>query len=618
MPDPSHIPPWNPPQAPVRRGVATRNRVLLAATTVLVLAGLFLSTHSGLLETLARSPADSYYNELVDGFRSGHLWMAKPVPPELARLPDPYDPEANHPFRVPPTLAEDASLYHGRFYLYFGVAPAVLLFWPFRVLTGHYLLHRTAAFLFTAVGVLCASLVLRDLRRRYFPHAGAVALAAGILAIGLGSGFPILLARSDVYEVAVTCAYALVTAGLYCIWRALHSDERSIAWLAAAALAFGLGVAARPTVLFSAAVLILAARACAGRGNSAGKRGGLGCLIAIAAPLLVVGLALMVYNYQRFGSPFDFGQRYQLSGIRQDRGHQFGLSYLAFNFRLYFLEPFRRTTRFPFIAHVVPPLGPGVPEGPFPPFGVLPNFPFALFALALPLAWRIGAGDGEPGNRLSPFLTCSVCLFAIPALVTCLFFGSTTRYEMEFIPELMFLAAIAVLALESVPHLASAVRALWITLLVFSVSVSLLASLHRRALEETYFGSTLSDLGRTDEAIAAFRTALRIEPYSADARNDLGVALARAGRLSEAMPEFEEAARLNPDRADVHNNLGNGFVQLGRLDDGIAQYREALRIEPRNARSHFNLALALYQSGRRPEAEAEYKQAVALDPSLAR
>lgn len=600
-----------PPSAsalPGRPVPPRRERLLLALAAALVLAVFAASAHSGLLETLeARAPLN-YYNQLVEGFRTGHLYLARTVPAGLARLPDPYDPVANHPYRNAPIPAEDLSYYHGRFYLYFGAAPAVLLFWPWVALTGNYLLHRQAACLLCALGFLFSAALLRGLARRYFPAAGPWPLAAGFLAMGIASGLPIMLERSDVYEVAVGCGYALAMLGLCAVWRALEDPARASRWLAAGGLAFGLAVASRPNLLFAAAVLLVPIwvfrKAAPGR-----------LLAAAVLPMVLCGLGIMAYNRARFGSVFDFGQRYQISGIRQDLGHQFGPRYLWFNFRIYFLEPFRWHSRFPFVGIITPPKGPGAPEGPFPPFGVLPNLPFALLALALPAAWRIGGPD-RPALR--PFLIAALIFFAAPAAVALLFFGSTTRYEMEFLPELMLLAAIGVLAVEASPLRPGWFRPAWTALLAVSVAVSLLASLHRFALERCYIGSTLADMGREPEAITQLRSALKVEPGYADARVDLGVALARSGRLPEAMGEFEEAARLDPNRADVHDNLGNGFVQLGRVQEGIDQYRQAIRIKPDSARTHYNLALALLAVGQRADAREEYQRAVALDPSLAR
>jgi len=589
--------------------------VALGSVCALVLVIFWASAHSGLLEVLGGSPTQSYYNLLVEGFQDGRLSLRKAVPPGLAQLADPYDPAANHPYRTPPTLADDLSYDHGRFYLYFGITPALLLFWPWAALTGHYLPHWAAVAAFCSVGFLAAVWLLAALWRRYFPAVPAAVAAAGALALGLGTGLPVLLQRSDVYEVSISCAYMLMALALAAVWQALHAPARRAWWLAAASLSLGLAVGARPPVLLCAIILVLPV--------PAERPGRFPLLAAAVLPLGCCGLALMFYNFRRFGSIFEFGQHYQLSGIRQDTVRHFSPGYLWFNFRVYFLEPMRWQPRFPFLANIVPPPlppGHGIVEKPFSPFGILVDIPFTWFALAAPLAFR--RTSGAPSRpRLACLLAAAAVLFAGPALVACLFFGTCSRYETEFLPALILLAVVGVFALESGPAASSgrsrALRTAWIAALACSIAFNLCASLERYVLEHVYAGSTYADLGRLPEAMAEFRSALRVQPDNPDARLDLGVALARSGRLEAATAEFQAALRADPGRADAHADLAGALGQMGRTDGAIAEYREALRLRPGSAPTHYNLALALDRAGRRDEAIAEYREALRLEPGLA-
>ncbi len=86
-----------------------------------------------------------------------------------------------------------------------GGTPALILFWPFAALTGKYLLHRQAVAIFCAIGFLTSAGLLRALWRRYFSGVSVGVVAACTLALGLGTGVPVLLSQSDVYEVAISC-----------------------------------------------------------------------------------------------------------------------------------------------------------------------------------------------------------------------------------------------------------------------------------------------------------------------------------------------------------------------------------------------------------------------------
>ena len=89
-----------------------------------------------------------YYQLLAKGFLAGHLYMPVPVSPQLLALPDPYDATRNAAFRV-----QDASLYRGRYFLYFGPTPVVTLFVPWKAVTGRALSAVFQEFFFTPLNL---------------------------------------------------------------------------------------------------------------------------------------------------------------------------------------------------------------------------------------------------------------------------------------------------------------------------------------------------------------------------------------------------------------------------------------------------------------------------------
>ena len=134
-----------------------------------------------------RFMADSgdYYHQLVDGFMDGQTGMRQEPPATLMALANPYDPVQRA--AAGNVGLHDASYYRGHYYLYFGAAPALVLFLPFRLLTGVHFSQHLAVVLFCASGFAAGLALLLDLRRRYFPTGHTRWVWAAALLLGLGN-----------------------------------------------------------------------------------------------------------------------------------------------------------------------------------------------------------------------------------------------------------------------------------------------------------------------------------------------------------------------------------------------------------------------------------------------
>jgi tetratricopeptide (TPR) repeat protein len=126
--------------------------------------------------------------------------------------------------------------------------------------------------------------------------------------------------------------------------------------------------------------------------------------------------------------------------------------------------------------------------------------------------------------------------------------------------------------------------------------------------------SALDAQGKTDEAIAQLREAVRVRPYYVPARAELGQLLARQGHPDEALSELQTAVRLRPDDSVAHFRLGSVLGTLGRPGDAAAEFSQAVRLQPENADAHYNLGIALAQEDRVQEAAREFGATVRLRP----
>jgi tetratricopeptide (TPR) repeat protein len=138
------------------------------------------------------------------------------------------------------------------------------------------------------------------------------------------------------------------------------------------------------------------------------------------------------------------------------------------------------------------------------------------------------------------------------------------------------------------------------------------------ALAEEYFraGSSLDDSGpdRQEEAAAAYRKALELDPYLVAALINLANIHYSHDELVEAQALYERAIGLEPDFFEAHFNLGNIYHDLGRFAEAQACYREALRLNPFYADAHFYLAVTLEKMGQSEEARPHWRAYQQLAP----
>src|SRR3982750_43716 len=187
---------------------------------------------------------DGYYNLLAQGFAHGHLYVPVEPSPQLLALSNPWDPKVDGALR-----RQDMALYRGHYFLYFGAAPAVLLFTPWRLLTGHDMPEHFGIVVLCFGGFLFSCGALLRVLDLAGARPGPVLLAFFFLALGVCQSAPFLLNRAAVYEVAIACGYFCLSGGLFFLARGR---------LAASGLMFGLAIASRAHLFLAGAVTLAA------------------------------------------------------------------------------------------------------------------------------------------------------------------------------------------------------------------------------------------------------------------------------------------------------------------------------------------------------------------------
>jgi Flp pilus assembly protein TadD len=335
-------------------------------------------------------------------------------------------------------------------------------------------------------------------------------------------------------------------------------------------------------------------------------------------PLMLVGLGLMLYNYLRFDSPFEFGWHYALTALNDETARQFSAQYLWFNFRFYFLEPMRWTGYFPFLqTGLMPPFPPGYSGVGSQYGGILSDYPVAWLALAAPLAWRWRGG--EDTGSLRWFAIVLFLLFVICTVTVCLFLRASSRYVLDFLPVLMVLAAIGIFGLERALARSAVrrmiARCIWCPLLAYSLVFNILATIEAHGATRYFVGNLFFRQGNLNEAIENFSKASTLEPNDAGLRYALANALSKAGRLDESIVQYQKALEIQPDFPEADNNLAFTLLNAGRVDDAIEYFQKASELQ-KNYQTFYNLACAFRMKKMAPELEANLQKANELQPQF--
>ena len=133
-----------------------------------------------------------------------------------------------------------------------------------------------------------------------------------------------------------------------------------------------------------------------------------------------------------------------------------------------------------------------------------------------------------------------------------------------------------------------------------------------------YKGLVLAEQHRMEEAIAAFREALRLKPSYVQAHHGLAMACAAVGRWPEAFGHAQEAARLAPEQPVALNNLA--WILATCPDPKVRDGSEAVRLAERvceltgrkNPTLLDTLAAAYAEAGRFDEAVRTAEEARSL------
>lgn len=401
------------------------------------------------------------YARLGDALIQGSLSLDLPVPDALAELENPYDFESRY---VASNGGEnpmywDHAFYEGKYYCYFGVVPAVLLYVPYQLLTGDWLSTPLAVAVLGIGFIVGASLLVFRISKRYFrDSATTTTTVLALLFVVGGSNVAYLGYVPRFYSVPILASMMFTMLGLW-FWIGARRDSGgslatavndrpsesalSLWHLAAGSACMALNFGCRPQFMLACFLAFPIFWREITEERLLFSRKGLKATCAALLPFVVVLAPLLWYNYARFGSVFDFGSNYNLTGFDMPEYHQ---SWRLTPTLLYFylLQPFDLSSQFPFVepTDLTYPIGWAPTEPMFGGYFWL--VPVALLVFLLPSVRKFLRQRGL-------WVQCLFMLAfaAIVLLVDTRTAGVTQRYFSDFGWYLMLVAAYVFFALQA-------------------------------------------------------------------------------------------------------------------------------------------------------------------------
>lgn len=325
--------------------------------TLLIVMGVRMAKSDLILQTANPWPHHRQYQELAHSLAEGTVVLTeKYVDPAILEVENPYDTIALGVEGIAYNM--DYAFYNGNYYVYFGIIPEMLFYYPYYRLTGNDLGNVQVMYLLFAVFVAGAFVLAHGLAFKYaksMPYFYRLLATAGLVLV---ANYIYLCARPDIYNIPIMGAVAFTMLGLGCFRCALNlgTGEKKIWTVIRLVLIFigALSMAAvagcRPQLLLLSGIAVIWFLFEDGwKERRLLTKKTITDTIVFALPYVGIAILVCWYNYARFGNILDFGATYSLT--TNDMNHRgFNLERLFRGLYSFLLQPASYTTDFPFLV----------------------------------------------------------------------------------------------------------------------------------------------------------------------------------------------------------------------------------------------------------------------------
>lgn len=251
------------------------------------------------------------YNQLVDALLVPRYALLEKPNKDILNAERPYDKTYRDHYNI--FYAWDTALYQGAYYVYFGVVPAAMVLLPWKLITGIDMELDYASLLFCCLGLIGLYGLYACLISKAFPRTPFLFYLMGFIILASVLNLTWCLRRGLVYELAICSGFCFIVWAVFLTFQAWNVRRLRNWFLLGGGLAAALAVGCRPTLLLVSILFpFLIIRGMKQDGKLL-QRQHLWNLLSFLVPYALIGLLLMKYNYERFGSIFEFGIHYQLT-----------------------------------------------------------------------------------------------------------------------------------------------------------------------------------------------------------------------------------------------------------------------------------------------------------------
>ncbi len=391
-------------------------------------------------------PGTNYYSQLAIAFKRNQLYLPEQPSAALLSLSNPYDYTLRKDSNVE-DFPWDVSLYKGKFYIYWGPVPSLIL----TVLTNNRLAHfgdQYLVFAFMCGLFFYSALFAMSFWIRLNHNLPGWTIGLALLAIGISVPATLMLNNPKIYEAAIVGCQFFFIGGCYWAYASISKNDSPVIWKLALAgthwaFAFGTRITILPAIIFmTVAVLIYILQE---NKTTDPEKTLLTFLSAMGIPLVVTAISLCWYNWMRFESIFEFGMRFQLASVNYNEfNNLFSTRYVYENFLNYFIRPYQIQAAFPYIKTIENVISNDRLAG------LLYTSPYFLFTL-IPmgrflhstLASKKNSNIDQNKNPLEKWLiTAFTGSFLLSLVIILSYYFTAMRFTEDFMPALLLLSTI--------------------------------------------------------------------------------------------------------------------------------------------------------------------------------